>query len=621
VDESSRSPDRAADGEPLPELPEGYAYVPDAERGMSEHGRLVAKMLTMLGRSARSLGFYSPTNRALQMFFDGLEADAGACLGKLQAVTLAVDPVRFTWEGEVVHEDTDRERSLPFKLYRDGVRTLTLREGTTRDELLELARILGQRMIGVHSSGEDVVTRLWKADFQHVEYDVSEGFVQAEPGAGGGAAADVGAGVAEVQDRIRGRAAGGGAGGEDLLAVEWLAGAYPGREHYDLDLRSAVAVVDYPEISFEEFGALREELDREAEDLLPRLVDDLARVGAEAAGLLDDDVLFALVDEGRRHLLSEARLGELTRLVEVLGRLAVDGSSPGRQARARAALDALATAESLRDAVSAAPADGEGPWDLRVYLRSLGESLEGDALLRLLRFEVPLPLRRALLDQLLETCHRDAAWFAGILEQEKGPALDRLTALDALVMLDGDEAREALYGAARHEDPQVRLHLLGLLEVLPDGERPRRAVARGLRDQDDAVRDAALALAARRPHADLADALMTLGDRPGFGGWEADARRRLVEAAAACDPAVALGWIRQHVAADKMWVLLTSEQKAWNEVAPGALAIIGGGPAAILLRKMKDRGPDEMRERALRAYLELDRRRREGGGAGEGDGA
>jgi len=65
------------------------------------------------------------------------------------------------------------ESNLPYKFYRDGIRQLLFRPGLTIEELVAFTLIA---MSEPERGGEDLLAQLWRANFEHLEYVVVEGF-------------------------------------------------------------------------------------------------------------------------------------------------------------------------------------------------------------------------------------------------------------------------------------------------------------------------------------------------------------------------------------------------------------------------------------------------------------
>ncbi|MEW6367316.1 MAG: hypothetical protein AB1714_22010 [Acidobacteriota bacterium] len=142
----------------------------------------VSSLLADLAKTARSFTLYDPRNDAIRQFLASLNESLSRTLESEGTVRIDVQPFEMGFEGEVVYLNKDRDRSLAFRLYRDGVRCITIRPGFTWDELLELLQILSIRYVGVHQHEDDMVTLLWKANFQHMDVAAVEGFTPSEDG-------------------------------------------------------------------------------------------------------------------------------------------------------------------------------------------------------------------------------------------------------------------------------------------------------------------------------------------------------------------------------------------------------------------------------------------------------
>ncbi len=147
---------------------------------LSPAAQAVAALLESLAKAARAERLYAPNNQALKVFRGDLLARFADHFESHETLTLGVRPDRFLWgpDDEGVYRDNDREQGFPFRLYRDGIRVLTLARGVSEDELLELVRILGERSIG-QMEEEDLATHLWSMRSSHIQYSQVSGFVDA----------------------------------------------------------------------------------------------------------------------------------------------------------------------------------------------------------------------------------------------------------------------------------------------------------------------------------------------------------------------------------------------------------------------------------------------------------
>ena len=147
--------------------------------GDSEQGRSINEGLRALSRAARSFLIYDTNNDAIRLFLeDYREAMETALL--YGPVSLEIRPFELVMGNEVVYLDRNRERSLAFRMFRDGVRRLEIEPNVPWSELLKLLEILSVRYTGVRQNEDDIVTLLWKAGFQEIEIVAVEGFVPEE---------------------------------------------------------------------------------------------------------------------------------------------------------------------------------------------------------------------------------------------------------------------------------------------------------------------------------------------------------------------------------------------------------------------------------------------------------
>jgi len=183
---------------------------------LSRDARQVAFILDSIAKTSRAFRFYAPNNQALQGFVSELDELFKSYFKKREALILHVRQYEFVWgEGnEAVYRDEDRESSFPFKLYRDGIRLLALKNGLTLQEIMTLLEILGTRAFGTMQE-EDVATLLWRAELEHLDHRQVRGFVEASKETGRGAPP----GEGDVDDGVAAMAVG-EFGGLDLDAQQ-----------------------------------------------------------------------------------------------------------------------------------------------------------------------------------------------------------------------------------------------------------------------------------------------------------------------------------------------------------------------------------------------------------------
>jgi len=154
-------------------------------------GAAVNAALIALSRAARSFLLYQPNNVTIRSFIEDFRIKMRRALDTASPIELEVRPFELVYGGEVVYVEQERERSLAFRLFRDGVRRLSIAREVRWEEMLRLLEVLSIRYAGVRQNEDDIVTLLRKAEFAHIDVRAVEGFVpageDAEQGASGAA--------------------------------------------------------------------------------------------------------------------------------------------------------------------------------------------------------------------------------------------------------------------------------------------------------------------------------------------------------------------------------------------------------------------------------------------------
>ncbi|MCB9778241.1 MAG: HEAT repeat domain-containing protein [Alphaproteobacteria bacterium] len=139
-----------------------------------------ARAVGSLARLVRSLGLYDLRNQAMVRFIEQYRRDMLAALAHHRGLEIEVHPFELVHEGRVVYVERERERSLAFRLFRDGARRLIIDQDATWRELILLVEIVGISAPGVVATDSDLVTRLSRDDLPSIKVEAVDGIVQAE---------------------------------------------------------------------------------------------------------------------------------------------------------------------------------------------------------------------------------------------------------------------------------------------------------------------------------------------------------------------------------------------------------------------------------------------------------
>jgi hypothetical protein len=148
------------------EIPNASAGAQGAERVLKSLSKLVS------GRK-----IYADNNPRLEQFRDEVSTSLREFFALEDELQLTIEQFAIHWHDDVIYENLRRDESLAFILFKDGIGELTITPPAIGEEMERLVRILADEL---HSSNneDDVVTRFWNADFQHIAYRVLDDYLE-----------------------------------------------------------------------------------------------------------------------------------------------------------------------------------------------------------------------------------------------------------------------------------------------------------------------------------------------------------------------------------------------------------------------------------------------------------
>ena len=138
----------------------------------------VKAIMASFAKTGRSFKLYSKNNEMIVKFIGELYDKITAFLEKRDSIVFAIRPTQFLYSGEPVYENDDRGESFAFKLYKDGVRQLAFYQGLDKRELVDIIDIISTNFDSFQYADDDIVTLLWKHDFDKISYVVVEAFAE-----------------------------------------------------------------------------------------------------------------------------------------------------------------------------------------------------------------------------------------------------------------------------------------------------------------------------------------------------------------------------------------------------------------------------------------------------------
>jgi HEAT repeat protein len=134
-----------------------------------------AQFFSLLLKGLKNIGIYRHAQTRYGEYLEPAFNALTAFLARDRLMPLKLTPYTLELKKRVIYEEQSKE-SLSYRFYRDGMRFLVFREGLSLEELLRFVLLAMDAPSESQLFNEDMITRLWKENFQFIEYVVVEGF-------------------------------------------------------------------------------------------------------------------------------------------------------------------------------------------------------------------------------------------------------------------------------------------------------------------------------------------------------------------------------------------------------------------------------------------------------------
>src|SRR5688572_21917276 len=112
---------------------------------------------------------YDANSKTYQTTIELLDRKFAAFLAEFHALIVTVTADALVTEKEMHLAGQKREASIPFKLFRDGIRSIRFIDGLTGEEIVKLLNVLDTPLDGPGRFDEDMASILWLQGFEHIE--------------------------------------------------------------------------------------------------------------------------------------------------------------------------------------------------------------------------------------------------------------------------------------------------------------------------------------------------------------------------------------------------------------------------------------------------------------------
>ncbi len=127
----------------------------------------VEKIIIEMVKVTKAFQMYGMEHPSFKSFFTPFYKKITEFLNHNRELKLQVERFTILYQDKEIYKETEKELSIAFRLFRDGIRNIGFTDGLTADELLLFLDIISKQ-----SKDQDIALNLWEADFSHIEFYV-----------------------------------------------------------------------------------------------------------------------------------------------------------------------------------------------------------------------------------------------------------------------------------------------------------------------------------------------------------------------------------------------------------------------------------------------------------------
>ena len=130
-----------------------------------------------------TLKLYPPGNPSIEKSVGYFDEKLKEFLEEYNELRVGIGEFNFRYKSEIGFQDEEKKRSLPFFLFKDGMREVSFFKGLDSKELQSFLNIL-KEAIDLPSEESDAVGLLWQKDFVNIRYYALDEFLDLKIGGG-----------------------------------------------------------------------------------------------------------------------------------------------------------------------------------------------------------------------------------------------------------------------------------------------------------------------------------------------------------------------------------------------------------------------------------------------------
>jgi hypothetical protein len=142
---------------------------------------VVEEMLKTLVKALRAFQMYLPNNPIYQKAQANITEAFRPIWEVFDDLTLSIVETDFHWEDQVVYHQPNKNESVAWTLYKDGMRVLTFKAGAERLEIPRLLEVVHKARMLPADADDDLNTLLWEQQFESIQCQFTEFLTDGAP--------------------------------------------------------------------------------------------------------------------------------------------------------------------------------------------------------------------------------------------------------------------------------------------------------------------------------------------------------------------------------------------------------------------------------------------------------
>jgi hypothetical protein len=130
--------------------------------------------MQLLSKGLRAIQLYLPNNPVYQRAVENIRGGFRQIWQATDDLPLDIGETEMRWEDHVVYQQDQRNESIAWTLFKDGVRSVTFKPGVEEAEIVRFLAVLHKARTIQPDAPDDLLTLLWVEDFQHIAYTFRE---------------------------------------------------------------------------------------------------------------------------------------------------------------------------------------------------------------------------------------------------------------------------------------------------------------------------------------------------------------------------------------------------------------------------------------------------------------